>query len=203
MEKYHLAKDRFHVILDFMFLSHQTIEKYINEGKIIIEPDFDKKNIRPVGIRIHLAKTLLLPEPNQVVSLTVAQDLKYKEIDLTKENFLLEPGQFVLGASYEAIQTTPNVLVILDGRSTVARLGLTTHITASVIDGTFEMPHVAVLEIKNVGNFKIRLNFKDPIAMMLFAELKDPVTQKIQTQYGGGQSKATPPNLRFSTGQDQ
>jgi len=186
-----------------MFLSHQTIEKYIDEGKINIEPDFDKKNIRPVGIRIHLAKHLLLPEPDQVVSLTVAQDLKYKEIDLTKEDFLLEPGQFVLGAIHEAIQTPPNILAILDGRSTVARLGLTTHITASVIDGTFETPHVAVLEIKNVGNFKIRLNFKDPVAMMLFAELKDPVTQKIQTQYGGGQSKATPPNLRFRTGHDK
>jgi dCTP deaminase len=186
-----------------MFLSHQTIEKYINEGKIIIEPDFDKKNLRPVGMRIHLAKNLLLPEPNQVVSLTAAQDLKYEEIDLTREDFLLEPGQFVLGASYEAIQTPPNVLAILDGRSTVARLGLTTHITASVIDGTFETPHVAVLEIKNVGNFRVRLSFKDPIAMMLFAELKDPVTQELQTQYGGGQSKATPPNLRFRTGHDR
>src|SRR5438094_10458487 len=167
-----------------MFLSHQTIEKYIDEGKINIEPDFDKKNIRPVGIRIHLAKHLLLPEPDQVVSLTVAQDLKYKEIDLTKEDFLLEPGQFVLGATHEAIQTPPNILAILDGRSTVARLGLTTHITASVADGTFEMPHVVVLEIKNVGNFRVRLKFKDPIAMMVFAELKEPVVQKLQTQYG-------------------
>ena len=198
-----LAKETFHGILRFMFLSHQTIEKYIDQRKIIIEPDFNKKNIRPVGIRIHLAKNLLLPAPNQVVSLTVARELKYKEIDLTKEDFLLKPGQFVLGASYEAIQTPRNVLAILDGRSTVARLGLTTHITASVIDGTFETPHVAVLEIKNLGNFKIRLNFKDPVAMMLFAELKDPVTQKIQSQYGGGQSKATPPNLRFRTGHDK
>ena len=186
-----------------MFLSHQTIEKYIDERKIIIRPDFDKKNLRPVGIRIHLAKELLLPEPEQVVSLTVAQDLKYQQIDLTREDFLLKPGQFVLGASYEAIQTPANVLAILDGRSTVARLGLTTHITASVIDGTFETPHVAVLEIKNMGNFKIKLNFKDPIAMMLFAELTEPVTQKIQSQYGGSQSKATPPNLRFRTGYDE
>jgi dCTP deaminase len=186
-----------------MFLSHQTIEKYIDAGKIIIEPDFDKKNIRPVGIRIHLARHVLLPEPDQVVSLTAGQDLKYNEIDMTKDDFVLKPGQFVLGASYEAIQTAPDILAILDGRSTVARLGLTTHITASVIDGTFETPHVAVLEIKNVGNFKIRLSFKDPIAMMLFAELKEPVTQKIQTQYGSGQSRATPPNLWFRTGHDQ
>src|SRR5678816_4251890 len=114
--------------------------------RILIEPDFDKKNIRPVGIRIHLAKHLLLPEPNQVVSLALAQELKYKEIDLTTEDFLLEPGQFVLGASYEAIQTPPNVLAILDGRSTVARLGLTTHITASVIDGTFELSLIHISE---------------------------------------------------------
>ena len=31
-----------------MFLSHQTIEKYIDNGCIIIGPDFDKNNIRPV-----------------------------------------------------------------------------------------------------------------------------------------------------------
>jgi len=185
-----------------MFLSHQTIEKYIDEGKIIINPDFDKKNIRPVGIRIHLAKDILVPEDGQTVEITGPSDLKYKEVDLTKEEFFLEPGQFVLGATYEAIQTSPDVLAILDGRSTVARLGLTTHITASVADGTFEMPHVVVLEMKNVGNFRIRLKHKDPIAMMVFAELKDAVTQKIQSQYGSGQSKVTPPNLKFQTGRD-
>jgi len=132
-----------------MFLSHQTIEKYIDEGKMIIKPEFDKKDIRPVGIRIHLAKDILVPEPNQTVEINGAsQDLKYKEIDLTKEDFYLEPNQFILGATYEAIQTPSNVLAILDGRSTVARLGITTHITASIADGTFYEPHVVVMEIK-------------------------------------------------------
>ena len=186
-----------------MFLSHQTIEKYIDEGKIIIKPDFDKKNIRPVGLRIHLAKDILIPEPNQTVEISGTQSPKYKEIDLTKEDFYLEPDQFILGATYEAIQTPPNILAILDGRSTVARLGITTHITASIADGTFEMPHVVVLEIKNVGNFRVRLKFKDPIAMMVFAELKELVVQKIQSQYGGGQNKVTPPNLNFKTGHDK
>ena len=51
-----------------MFLSHQTIEKYIDLGKIVIESYFDKKDIRPIGVRIHLAKHLLLPEPDQIVS---------------------------------------------------------------------------------------------------------------------------------------
>jgi dCTP deaminase len=186
-----------------MFLSHQTIEKLVDNGEIIIDPEFDKKNIRPVGIRIHLAKDILVPIEGQTVNLTEAQDIKYREIDLTKEEFYLEPNGFILGATYEAIKTPSDILAILDGRSTVARIGLTTHVTASVADGTFEKPHVVVLEIKNLGNFKVRLNFKDPIAMMSFVKLTEPVIQKIQSQYGAGQSKVTPPNLNFKTGEDK
>jgi dCTP deaminase len=185
-----------------MFLSHKSIERLIDEGQLIIKPDFDKVHIRPLGIRIHLAKDILLPVEGQVVSISEPSDIKYTEVDLEKQEFYLEPGRFVLGATYEAIQTPKDVLAILDGRSTVARLGLTTHVTASIADGTFEQPHVVVLEIKNVGNFTVRLKHKDPIAMMVFARLSEPVEQKIQSQYGGGQNKVTPPNLRFKTGRD-
>ncbi len=185
-----------------MFLSHQSIERYIDEGKIKIMPEFDKKNIRPVGLRLHLAREILIPEPHQTVEINAPQELKYKEVDLTQEEFYLGPGEFILGATFEALHVHPTVLPILDGRSTIARLGLTTHITAAVIDGAFEAPHVIVLEIKNVGNFRIRLRFRDPIAMMVFAELKEPVVQKTQNQYGNTQNKVTPPNLTFCTGKD-
>ncbi len=185
-----------------MFLSHQTIEKYIDEGQISIGPKFDKKNIRPVGIRLHLGNELLIAEPNQTIDLTGTTELRYREINLSKEAFYLEPGQFVLAATYETIQTAPMILAFLDGRSTIARLGLTVHITAAIIDGTFGSHHSATLEIKNLGDFKIRLKYQDPIAMMLFAELKDPVTQKQQSQYQDKPNKVTPPNLRFKTGQD-
>lgn len=186
-----------------MFLSHKSIEDCINNGQIKIGPNFDKKNIRPVGVRVHLGKNLLIPEPNQVVNLTESNHLKYKEVDISRDEFYLEPDGFVLGSTFETFQTDTNILTILDGRSTVARLGLTTHITASIIDGTFELPHSATLEIKNVGNFKIRLKFKDPIAMVLFAELKGNVTQKLQNQYRSAPDRVTPPNLSFKTGQDR
>lgn len=186
-----------------MFLSHQTIEKCIDEGTIIIGPHFDKKNIRPVGIRLHLASELLIAEPNQVVDLTESKELKYSQVNLMREEFYLNPGQFVLAATYETIKTASHILAVLDGRSTVARLGLTTHITAAIIDGVFESPHSATLEIKNVGDFRIRLKYKDPIAMMLFVELKDPVIQKQQSQYQEKPNKVTPPNLQFRTGYDK
>jgi dCTP deaminase len=187
-----------------MFLSHQTIAKYIASGLILIGPNFDENNIRPVGIRMHLGKYVLVPYPNQTVDLTnQVQELKYRTVDLTQEEFYLEPGQFVLGATYETLQTAPHILAILDGRSTVARLGLTTHVTASIIDGTFDAPHAATLELKNVGNFRIRLKEKDPIAMMIFAELKEPVVQKTQSQYRDTTHTVAPPNLQFKTGQDK
>ena len=180
-----------------MFLSNQTIEKYIDEGKITINPDFDKKNIRPVGVRIHLGKTILIPAPNQTIDLTGQQDLKYREVDLEIEEFYLEPNGFILGVTYEAIQTSKDIITFLDGRSTVARVGLTTHITSFVIDGTFEAPHTIVLEMKNVGNFRIRLKWKDPIAMIFFAQLKEKVTHDLQSRYIAGQNTVTPPNLTW------
>lgn len=183
-----------------MFLSHTSIERLLNDGSLVIEPDFDKKNLRPLGIRIHLAREILVPEDGQTVDLTSPSELRYTEVDLEHSEFYLEPGQFILGATYEAIQTPKNILAILDGRSTVARLGLTTHITASIADGTFEQPQAVVLEMKNVGNFRIRLKHKDPIAMMVFSELTDPVVLKQQSQYT--QRKVTPPNLKFRTGSD-
>lgn len=186
-----------------MFLTHTIIEKYIDEKLIIIGPEYDKKNIRPVGLRVYLGRYLLQAEPNQTVDLTATNDtLQYTEIDLTQQEFYIEPGQFILGSTYETIQTAPHILAMLDGRSTIARLGLTTHITASVIDGTYEKPHAATLEIKNVGNFTIRLKYKDPIGLMLSAELKEPITQRLQEQYTNNMNRVTPPNLQFKTGVD-
>ncbi|MBI5140293.1 MAG: dCTP deaminase [Candidatus Vogelbacteria bacterium] len=178
-----------------MYLSHQTIEKYIDAGKIVIKPSFDKKDLRPVGIRIHLAKDILIPLPGQTVDLTSAQDIKYKEVDITKEEFYIEPGDFILGATYELIQTPKNIIAFVGGKSTVARLGLTTNITASVVDGVIgDEPVATVLEIKNVGNFRVRLKFMDPIDMVVFAELTESVEQEIGRRYDG-QIKVTPPNI--------
>lgn len=186
-----------------MFLSHSIIKQYIDEKLILIGPEYDTKNIRPVGFRMHLGRCLLIPEPDQIVDLMTPVDLRYKEIDLLQEEFYITPGQFLLASTYETIQTASHILALLDGRSTIARLGLTTHVTASVIDGTYEKPQATTLEIKNVGNFKIRLKYKDPIAMMLFAELKGSVTQQMQSQYSTCSDRVMPPNVQFKTGIDK
>ncbi len=185
-----------------MFLSHKTIEKLIKGGEIVVEPSFDFADLRPVGIRIHLAEDILVPEDGQTIDLQNPSEPRYKQVSLGKEEFYLEPGQFILGATRELIKTPANIVGLLDGRSTIARIGLTIHVTASIIEGIFGRPHSTVLEIKNLGNFRVRLRPKDPIGMMCFATLSEAVDQPTQSQYEV-QDKVTPPNLMFKTGTDK
>jgi dCTP deaminase len=135
-------------------------------------------------MRVYLDKNVLIPVAGQTVSLTTPTDLKYDLVDLEKnKGYVLEPGGFILASTYEKFCTARDLLIFLDGRSTVARLGLTTHVTASVIDGKYEIPKSIVLEMKNLGNFNIHLNYKDPIGNVYFQELTTSVEQEIEDRY--------------------
>ena len=63
-----------------MILSDATIRKSIETGKIRIFPDFDDKDIRPAGVRLHLGDELLVPIPGQTVDLSGTHDLNYEKV---------------------------------------------------------------------------------------------------------------------------
>ena len=177
-----------------MFLSDISIKKIINDRKLLIVPPLEDKNIRPCGIRVHLGEKLLAYEDYQTIAPMKNPEIKYKEIDLTKDSFVLAPGAFVLGSTREAFKTPRNMAGFLDGRSTLARLGLTIHITAAITDGLYEEPRSITLEIHNVSNLNIVLSNNMPIGSMLFFLLDQEVSQGVQEQYRH-QSGVTPPNL--------
>ena len=52
-----------------MILSDQQIHQLINSSEILILPKFDKENIRPVGIRLHLGNQILIPKEKLTVDL--------------------------------------------------------------------------------------------------------------------------------------
>lgn len=167
-----------------MILSDKTIQEYIEDGRIRITPDFHFADITPAGVRVYLDRDILIPVPGQTVSLTKPTELEYEKIDLQKEGgYILEPGGFILASTYEKFCVDRDLLIFLDGRSTVARIGLTTHVTASVIDGKYEIPKSIVLEMKNLGSFNIHLNYKDPIGNVYFEELSTTVEQAIEDRY--------------------
>ncbi len=166
-----------------MILSDKTIREYVEKGKIQITPEFYYEDITPAGVRVYLDKKVLVALPDQTVSLTEPKDLLYEEFDISESPFLLKPGDFILASTYERFCTDRNLLIFLDGRSTIARLGITTHVTAGVIDGKYEVPKSIVLEMKNLGDFTVALKYKDPIANIYFEELTCEVEQEIQDRY--------------------
>ncbi len=179
-----------------MFLSDTKIEEFIKNDEIIVSPSIDTKNIRSLGIRIHLGQKLIQYKNDQSVDPTKDTELCFEEIDLSQGNFVLEPGAFVLGATLEAFKTPRNIAGFLDGRSTLARLGLSIHSTAAIIDGLYEEARTITLEIYNAGNLKIILSHKMAIGSLAFFQLDQEVVQAVQEQYRH-QNGVVPANLKL------
>ena len=93
-------------------------------------------------------------------------------------------------------QVPRNIVTTLDGRSTVARIGLALHCTSLTADGNFERPNAITLEIKNEGNFNILLKPKMPVGMFIFHELTQEILQNVQFQYKN-QFTVLPPDLKL------
>src|SRR5664279_5600707 len=71
------------------------------------------------------------------------------------ETFVLHPGEFVLGSTYEQVTLPDDVAARLEGKSSLGRLGLLTHSTAGFVDPGFS-GHVT-LELSNVATLPILL----------------------------------------------
>ena len=175
-----------------MYLSSTTIARYLDEGKIKVLPSFDRANIRPTGLRLHLDGTILVPRPGQTVDLAGGQPPRFDPVAIGPEGYVLKPGGFILGATAEKFQVPRDIICLIEGRSTDARLGIIVHCTASTVDGNYDAPASVTLEMANLGPFDIILRPGIPVAMILFAELTEPVGKGSVTKYGSQQSAAAP-----------
>lgn len=177
-----------------MFLADTKIREYLAEGKIKVEPPVTEKDIRSVGIRVHLGDEILILEPGQTLDMDNPQELKYKKVDLRENGYLLKSREFVLAATLEKIQTSRDIVAFIEGRSTIARLGLTVHVTSCIIDDRCDSLKTVVLEMKNEGNLDIILRSGYPVGMVTFSKLFGEIGQKDDLKYMG-QDSVRPPNL--------
>jgi dCTP deaminase len=188
--------ETFHQFGANMILSDKTIRDYIAKGKLKIFPEFNLSDVRPAGIRLHLGSELLIPIEGQTVDLESNEDVKFNQVSILNNAFTLKPGQFILGTTFEKFQVPRNIVCHVDGRSTVARIGLAIHCTSGIIDGNFEEARTIVLEMKNQGPFDIVLRHKTALAMLSFTELSTDIEQATQSQYKG-QEGVVAPNLKL------
>ena len=140
-----------------MILSDRSIKEGIAAGRIVITP-YDESLVQPASIDIRLDGRF-----------RVFRNYKYSCIDpreaqegLTElitvsedEQFIVHPGEFILGNTVERIALGNDLVARLEGKSSLGRLGLIVHATAGYIDPGFDGN--ITLELSNVANLPIRL----------------------------------------------
>lgn len=182
-----------------MILPGHIIKEYVDQGLISIEPAFDPQQLRPFGLRVHLAPDVLVARSGQQVDLASegADPPLFDEIDLRKGPLVLRRGEFVLASTIEAFRLSPSLICKLDGRSTIARIGLMVHCTAAVIDSNHGEHRSIVLELANIGPFEISLPSGIGIAMATFEQVVGEAQLSLEQEQYRGQRGAVPPNLSF------
>lgn len=156
-------------------LSNVSIKKYLESGDIIINPWHDDM-MGAARVGLHLGAKILIPLTGKVVDVRENIIPDYEEFRVTQdEPFVLKSGMFVLGETFEEIGISERIGCLLDGKSTLARLGLGIHQTASIID-TGQKPKKMTLEIKNSGPNDILLYPNMKFCKACFFEISLPAS---------------------------
>jgi len=140
-----------------VLLSDRDILDEIDAGRITIKP-FDPAMVQPASIDVRLDRYFRVFENHRYPHIDPAQ----AQDDLTREvqaegdePFILHPGEFVLGSTYEEVSLPEDLAARVEGKSSLGRLGLLTHATAGFVDPGFS-GHVT-LELANVATLPIKL----------------------------------------------
>lgn len=116
-----------------MILSGKEIEKQVKEGNISIAP-FTDEQINPNSYNLRLHPDLLVYD-NDVLDMREKNSVS--PLAIPESGLLLEPHKLYLGRTVERTSTNKYV-PMLEGRSSVGRLGLFIHITAGFGDVGFD-----------------------------------------------------------------
>ena len=116
-----------------MILSDQYIKQAINHKEIFIS-DFDLNNLGSNSYDLHLSQHMAYYKTKH---LDMKRHNELQHFDIPDEGFMLEPGHLYLGSTVERTSTHKYVPII-EGKSSVARLGIQVHLTAGFGDVGFD-----------------------------------------------------------------
>ena len=131
---------------------------YGRRQRIIIDPCNYLHDVQPSSVDLHLGNTL--------------KRLDGTSIDITEKPYTLSKGEFVLGHTLEYVEIPIDLVGIVEGKSSLGRLGITAHVTAGYIDPNFKGN--ITLEISNVSNQSFELIGGMNFCQIVFETLSSP-----------------------------
>ena len=180
-----------------MLLSDRDILAEVDAGQIALDP-WDPAMLQPSSVDVRLDKYFRVFENHRYPHIDPAEE----QPELTRlievgdgEPFVLHPGEFVLGPTWEQVSLPATVAARLEGKSSLGRLGLLTHSTAGFIDPGFS-GHVT-LELSNMATLPVKLWPGMKIGQLCFFRLSSEAehpygSQKYGSRYQG--QRGPPPS---------
>jgi dCTP deaminase len=175
-----------------MILSDMDIQREMDAGRIKINP-YALVNLQPASVDVCLDRKVRVFDAAPHVTDPKKNEDHSHAIELLGDDpsFVVDPGQFLLGCTYETVGISSNMVARIEGKSSLGRLGLAIHATAGFVDPGFHGQ--LTLEISNIGSHPIRLYPGMKIAQVSFMYTFTPsmnpygsreVGSKYQGQYG-------------------
>ena len=165
-----------------MILSDRTIREELASGRIVIDP-LDQSCIQPSSVDLHIDRFFRVFRNHTMGYIDVKQNLEdLTELVEIKEDdvFILHPGEFVLGSTFERVQLPNDIVARLEGKSSLGRLGLLIHSTAGFVDAGWDGQ--LTLELSNVATLPITLYPGMKIGQISFMTMTTPA----EHPYGSG-----------------
>ena len=168
-----------------MILTGSEIRKQLG-GNIVIEP-FDERLLNPNSYNLRLHNELLVYEE---IVLDMRRPNRFRRYVIPEDGLVLNPNQLYLGRTVERTETY-NYVPMIEGRSSVGRLGLFVHITAGFGDVGFK--GYWTLEMFAVQPVRIYPGI--PICQIFYHTLEGEVTEYHSDKYQNNQD--IQPSLLF------
>jgi dCTP deaminase len=155
-------------------LSDGTIRRLVEEERIKIRP-WDASMLQPASVDLKLGTSFRVFHNHRLPAIDLAQPpsglTEHVQIE-DSSNFVIHPGEFVLGTTVEWVELPDDIVARIEGKSSLGRLGLIVHATAGFVDPGFS--GTLTLEITNLTRVPIILWPGKPIAQLSFMTLDQP-----------------------------
>lgn len=152
-----------------MILAQPELREAVKRGEIVFDPPLEDKQWGEASVDLRLGFRFTKLKKVEGVKFSVAEglatlastglwvtkDLRDEDEFGKPETFTLNPDEFILAMTYENIKVPNNMIALVEGRSTYARVGLSMHQTAPWIQPGFDGP--IILEIMNNGPLYLEL----------------------------------------------
>ncbi|MFC7186198.1 dCTP deaminase [Halorubrum yunnanense] len=168
-----------------MILSDADILDRLAEGDLVVEPldDIDQQ-VQPASVDLRLGERFLEFQRTNIPCIhpTEADEVGEYVTETTVaegDEFILHPGDFVLGTTTERVEVPSDLLATVQGRSSLGRLAIVIHATAGIVDPGYKGQ--ITLELSNLGAAPVALSPGMRVSQLIFTELKSPANRPYGT----------------------